>query len=100
MRVALLLIATSLWSGHSLANEALARKSGCLGCHAVASTLVGPSFKDVAAKYADQPDAKTLLNQSIRAGGQGKWGDMPMPPQAHLPAADTQKLATWILQNK
>jgi len=100
MRVALFLLATSFWSVHSLANEALARKSGCLGCHAVANKLVGPSFKDVAARYADQPDAKILLNQSIRAGGQGKWGDIPMPPHAHLPLADTQKLAQWVIQLK
>ncbi|CAN1523173.1 COG4654 Cytochrome c551/c552 [Burkholderiaceae bacterium] len=100
MRVALLLMATTLWSSHCLSNEALARKSGCLGCHAVASNLVGPSFKEVAARYADKTDAKSLVNQSIRAGSQGKWGDMAMPPHAHLPAADTQKLAQWILQAK
>ena len=79
------------------ANNALAQKKGCLGCHAAAMKLVGPSYQAVAAKYAGQPDAKEMLALSIRNGGAGKWGDMPMPPQAQLSAADAKKLAAWIL---
>lgn len=79
------------------ANKALADKSGCLGCHATATKLVGPAYKDVAAKYADQADATEMLAKSIRAGGAGKWGEMPMPPQAQLSEADAKKLAAWIL---
>ena len=79
------------------ANKALADKNGCLGCHATAAKLVGPAYKDVAAKYADQADATDMLAKSIRAGGAGKWGEMPMPPQAQLSEADAKKLAAWIL---
>ncbi len=79
------------------ASKALAEKNGCFGCHAVASKLVGPAYKDVAAKYADQADAKALLAKSIRSGGSGKWAEVPMPPQAQLSEADAGKLAAWIL---
>jgi cytochrome c len=94
------LVAFSLLACASVAtsaNTALARKQGCLGCHAVASKLVGPSYQDVAAKYAGQADAVTQLVQSIRNGGSGKWGEMAMPPQAQLSEADARRLATWIL---
>ena len=79
------------------ANKALAEKNGCLGCHAAATKLVGPSYQEVAGKYAGQPDAKEKLVQSIRKGGVGNWGEMPMPPQAQLSEADAKKLAAWIL---
>ena len=79
------------------ANEALARKSDCFGCHSVASKLVGPAYKDVAAKYAGQADALEQVQNSIRNGGAGKWGDIPMPPNPKLSAADVKKLATWVL---
>ena len=88
-------LATLPLSAH--ANKALAEKSGCLGCHAVATKLVGPTYTDIAAKYAGQPDANQKLVQSIRNGGVGKWGEMPMPAQAKLSQADAKKLATWVL---
>ena len=87
-------------SASSHANEALARKSDCLGCHAIATKVVGPAFKEVAAKYADQRDAADMLSQSIRSGGVGKWGELPMPAQLKLSQADAKKLATWILKVK
>ena len=82
------------------ASEALARKHDCLGCHAVAGKLVGPGFKDVAAKYAGQTDAVEQVSQSIRNGGVGKWGELPMPAQGKLSAPDVKKLATWIVNLK
>ncbi len=100
MKTALLLSIGLLLGNHSWANEALAKKNGCTGCHAMASALVGPAFKDVAAKYAGQADAKDQLVHSIRQGSSGKWGPMAMPPQAQLPAADAQKLALWVLKSK
>ncbi len=100
MKSALILATGLLLSSHGWANEALARKSGCTGCHAVASALVGPAFRDVAAKYADQADARDQLVQSIRQGSTGKWGQMAMPPQAQLSESDTQKLALWVLKSK
>ena len=78
------------------ADNALARKNGCLGCHAVATRLVGPSYQEVASKYAGRADALPALMQSIREGGSGKWGDVPMPPQPQLSQADVKRLAAWI----
>ena len=85
---------------NSGASEALARKSDCLACHAVAIKLVGPAFKDVAAKYAGQSDAADRISESIRNGGAGKWGELPMPAQPKLSAPDVKKLALWILNAK
>ena len=96
----LLVAAASLIASHSFANEALARKNDCLGCHAMAVKLVGPAFKDVAAKYAGQSDAVALLTESVRNGSVGKWGDLPMPAHPKLSAADTQKLVQWVLNAK
>jgi cytochrome c len=79
------------------ASEALARKQGCLGCHAQSSTLVGPAYRAIAERYAGQPDAVSTLAASIRQGGSGKWGEMAMPPQAQLSPADAKRLATWVL---
>ena len=92
--------AASLITSHSVANEALARKNDCLGCHAVAVKLVGPAFKEVAAKYAGQSDAVDRLVESVRNGGVGKWGDLPMPAHPKLSAADTKKLVEWVLKAK
>ena len=94
------LAALSLFAVDAQANEALARKSDCLGCHATQVKLVGPAYKDVAAKYAGQPDALATLSLSIRAGGVGKWGEMPMPAQSKLSEGDAKKLAAWILNLK
>ncbi len=100
MKTALLLTTGLLMAAPSWSSDALARKNGCMACHAMASTLVGPAFREVAAKYADQSDAKEVLSQSIRQGSSGKWGPMAMPPHAQLPAADAQKLALWVLKAK
>ncbi|GAB3190552.1 c-type cytochrome [Hydrogenophaga aquatica] len=77
------------------AAKALASKSACLACHATDKKLVGPSYKDVAAKYKGT-DAATL-GASIKAGGSGKWGPVPMPAQAALKDEDAKLLAAWIL---
>lgn len=97
---ALLLLATCGGAGSSLANEVLARKNDCLGCHAVNVKLVGPAYQDVAAKYAGQEDALAQLTQSIRNGSVGKWGDLPMPAHPKLSAADLKRLAQWVLSTK
>ena len=99
IHVALLLSASAV-SLQVQANEALAGKSGCLGCHAVAVKLVGPAYKDVAAKYAGQADAQAMLMQSIRNGSVGKWGELPMPAHPKISDADLKKLATWVLSAK
>jgi cytochrome c len=79
------------------ANADLAKKHACLACHAVDKKLVGPSYADVAKKYAGQADAQAKLAASIKAGGSGKWGPVPMPPQAQLSDGDLKSLAAWIL---
>jgi cytochrome c len=79
------------------ASQALAQKNACMACHAVEKKLVGPSYRDVAKKYAGQKDAEANLVQSIKAGGAGKWGPVPMPAQADLSDADAKTLAAWIL---
>lgn len=94
------LVAAGLLPMQSQANQALAEKSGCLGCHAVATKLVGPAYKDVATKYAGQADAQAVLMQSIRNGSAGKWGELPMPAHPKLSDADLKKLASWILSAK
>lgn len=81
----------------SHANLALAQKHACTACHAVDRKIVGPSYADVAKKYAGQADAAKTLAASIKAGGAGKWGPVPMPPQAQLSDAELATLATWIL---
>ena len=95
-----LFLSAGLVTVHAHANEALANKSGCVGCHAVAVKLVGPAFKDVAAKYAGQADAQAMVMQSIRNGSVGKWGELPMPAHPKVSDADLKKLATWVLSAK
>jgi len=87
----------ALTTSPALASADMAKKNACMSCHAVDRKLVGPSYQDVAKKYAGQKDAVANLAKSIKAGGAGKWGPLPMPPQPALSEADAQKLATWIL---
>ncbi|MBN8503410.1 MAG: c-type cytochrome [Burkholderiales bacterium] len=89
--------AMGLVSAPAQANLALAQKNACMACHAVDKKLVGPAYQDVAKKYAGQKDAVAQLTASIKKGGSGKWGAVPMPPQAALSDADAQALATWVL---
>jgi len=83
-----------------IASEELAKSKGCLSCHAVDQKRVGPSYKDVAAKYSGQADAVDKLSAKIISGGGGVWGAMPMPPNPQLSAEDSKKLAQWILSVK
>ena len=82
------------------ANEALAKKHNCLACHEVNKKLVGPTYKEVAAKYRGQKDALARLSEKVKKGGQGAWGPVPMPPNAAVPDADIQTLVSWILTLK
>ena len=84
-------------SAPAFASKELAQKNDCLGCHTVEKKLVGPSYQDVAKKYANQKDAEATLAANIKSGGQGKWGPVPMPPQATVSDADIKSLAKWIL---
>ena len=75
----------------------LAQKSGCMACHGVNNKIVGPGFNEIQARYKDQPDAETRLVAKVKAGGQGVWGTVPMPPNSHLSDADLTTLVKWIL---
>lgn len=75
----------------------LAQKSGCMACHGVNNKIVGPGFNEIQARYKDQPDAETRLVAKVKAGGQGVWGAVPMPPNSHLSDADLNTLVKWIL---
>jgi cytochrome c551/c552 len=77
--------------------RALAERHGCLGCHAVQERLAGPAYQEVAQRYREAPGAAAELAQRIRSGGDGRWGAMPMPPQAQVSQADAKRLAAWIL---
>jgi cytochrome c len=79
------------------ASLALAQKNACVACHAVDKKLLGPAYQAVAQKYAGQKDAVDKLKASIKAGGMGKWGQIPMPAQPNLSDADATALAQWIL---
>ena len=84
----------------AFADQALATAKNCMACHAVDKKLVGPSYKDVAAKYAGQAGAADKLAQKIIKGGSGVWGPVPMPANAQVNEADAKKLAAWILTVK
>jgi sulfite dehydrogenase len=69
----------------------------CLGCHQPGQAAVGPSFRDIAARYAGKPDAIAAVAAQIRNGGSGRWGDVPMPGNTMLSDADVRTLAEWVL---
>ena len=84
----------------ALADLQLATAKNCMACHAVDKKLVGPSYKDVAAKYAGQNDAVEKLSAKVIKGGSGVWGPVPMPANAQVNADEAKKLVTWILTQK
>ncbi len=79
------------------ASDALAKKYACTACHATDEKVVGPSFNDIAKKYAAQNDAPDAIATSIRKGGVGKWGSVPMPANEQISDADAKTLAAWVL---
>ncbi|MCL2021339.1 MAG: c-type cytochrome [Betaproteobacteria bacterium] len=95
-----LIAATSLViSGQATADEALAKKKNCTTCHAIDKKLIGPSYKDVAAKYK-AADVPALVNKVLE-GGSGVWGAVPMTPnKATVSQAEAEQLVKWILTIK
>ncbi|CAD6548002.1 hypothetical protein LMG27952_04651 [Paraburkholderia hiiakae] len=75
----------------------VAQANACMGCHAVDRKLVGPSFKDVAAKYKGDAAAQAKLEKKVRDGGAGVWGAIPMPSHPGMSAADIQSVVGWVL---
>lgn len=84
----------------AMADQALATAKNCMACHAIDKKLVGPSYKDVAAKYAGQKDAVDKLAAKIIKGGSGVWGPVPMPANTQVNDAEAKKLAAWVLSLK
>ena len=101
MKSTLLALAiTAVVSTPAMADEALAKSKNCMACHAVDKKLVGPSYKDVAKKYAGDAKAADTLALHIIKGSSGIWGAVPMPANANVNEADAKKLAAWVLSLK
>jgi cytochrome c len=84
----------------AMADLALATAKNCMACHAVDKKLVGPAYKEVAAKYATDKTAADKLAQKIIKGGSGVWGPVPMPANTQVNEAEAKKLAAWVLTQK
>ncbi len=87
-------------AGSALASEKIATQAGCTACHAAAKKVIGPSYRDVAARYKGQANAPVLLAERVRKGGKGVWGAIPMPPTPadKLNDADLKAVVAWILK--
>src|SRR5215510_4718898 len=84
--------------------EQLAEKTGCLKCHSVDKKVIGPAYRDVAARYKNKADARAELIKIVRDGGKGHWteitGGVPMPPHsAKLSTAEIETLVDWVLSH-
>ncbi|MGC4395968.1 c-type cytochrome [Hydrogenophaga sp. T2] len=101
MKRALLIMAVmTTLAAPAMADEALAKSKNCMACHAVDKKLVGPSYKDVAKKYAGDAKAADMLAAKIQKGGSGVWGAIPMPANPQVNEAEAKKLAAWVLGQK
>lgn len=98
-------IATLMLAGAGSAHAAvdaakaqdIANKNACMGCHQVDKKLVGPAFKDVAAKYKGDKGALAKLSAKVKNGGSGVWGPVPMPANAGVSDADIKTVVEWVL---
>lgn len=84
----------------ALANPELAQKKNCMACHAVDKKVIGPAFKEVAAKYAGDKDAPAKLATKVIKGGSGAWGQIPMPANPQVSEAEAKQLVAWVLGQK
>ncbi|MBS0346944.1 MAG: c-type cytochrome [Proteobacteria bacterium] len=78
----------------------LAKAKNCLACHAVDKKVVGPAYKDVAAKYKGDKTAEAKLIEKVQKGGSGVWGQVPMPPNPQVNPAEAKTLVAWVLAQK
>ncbi len=99
-RIAPIALLALMSSGAVWASPDLAQKKNCMACHAVDKKLVGPSFKDIAKKYAGQADASNKLVQKVLKGGAGAWGPLPMPANPQVSEAEAKTLVQWVLAQK
>jgi len=98
--VTALFVMACMAAAPALANPELAQKKNCLACHAIDKKVIGPAYKDVAAKYAGQADAAAKLAQKVMKGGSGVWGAVPMPANPQVNEAEAKQLVQWILSLK
>ena len=96
----LLLAAGALLALPAVADQALATAKNCMACHAVDKKLVGPAYKDVAAKYASDKEAVAKLSAKVIKGGVGAWGQIPMPANPQVSADEATTLVKWVLSQK
>lgn len=94
------MVVSAFASQAALANQDLAKAKNCMACHAIGSKLVGPAYKDVAAKYAGQKDAENKLVAKVMKGGSGSWGPVPMPANPQVTEAEARTLVKWVLSQK
>ena len=97
--IATMAAAGIVMAGQVHADEALAKAKNCMACHAIDKKLVGPAYKDVAAKYKGDAKAPAVLAAKVKAGGKGVWGEMPMPPN-NVTEEEAKKLVAWVLSQK
>lgn len=95
--IALAVAAGTLTATPAFANLELAQKKNCMACHAVDKKLVGPGYKEVAAKYKGDKTAADKLTQKVLKGGVGAWGQIPMPPNPQVSEAEAKQLVQWVL---
>jgi cytochrome c len=108
MRTTLFLFTAALAAGFAggaqaadaKSGEALAKSSGCFACHTVDKKLIGPGYRDIAAKYRGNPGAEAQLAKKVKEGSRGVWGDIQMPPNAHVKDDDIRAIVQWILSIK
>lgn len=93
-------LAAMLISTGASAQLELAKQKNCLACHTVDKKLVGPAYKDVAKKYANDKDAAARLAKKVREGGVGVWGQVPMPANPQVNEAESLQLVKWVLSLK
>lgn len=93
-------LALAFGSSAAMANMDLAKAKNCTACHAVDKKLIGPAYKDVAAKYASDKDAVAKLSKKVREGGVGTWGQVPMPANPQVSADEATTLVKWVLTQK
>ena len=96
----LCVVMSAFASSGALAQADLAKAKNCMACHAVGNKLVGPAYKDVAAKYAGQKGAEDKLVQKVMKGGSGVWGPVPMPANPQVSEAEARSLVKWVLSQK
>lgn len=94
------LVAAVSVTAPAFADQALATSKNCMACHAVDKKLVGPAFKDVAAKYKGDKSAVDKLAAKVIKGGAGAWGPVPMPANPQVNDAEAHKLVAWVLSQK